>query len=369
MGTLINTSRVVAILAVVTAVAACGDDDPKSASAVEPTQASDSAGTDLPLIVVTTNILGDVVSAAVGSTAEVEVVMPLGSDPHDFAPSARQAESMEDADLLVTNGAGFEEGMLDIIANVSDSGTPIFAFADHIELLEFGGEDDHHDGDHDHDDESTHDGDHADEGTLDDEYDHDHDDEGTLDDDHDHDHDHGPEDPHLWTDPTRVAAAVEALEAVIVELEGVDADELSASIDSYLTALADLDSTMEATLDVVRDGERVLITNHEVFGYFADRFDFDVVGAVIPSLTTNAEPSAADLEGLADLIRDEGIPAIFAETTQSSRLADVLAAEVGEDVEVVELFSESLGEPGSGAETYLTMMALNAELIASALSS
>jgi len=111
------------------------------------------------------------------------------------------------------------------------------------------------------------------------------------------------------------------------------------------------------------------VTNHEVFGYFADRFDFEVVGAIIPSLTTNAEPSASDLDELVEVIEAEGIQAIFGETTQSSNLADAIADEVGGAVEVVELFSESLGEDGSGAETYIGMMQTNADLIATALSS
>jgi zinc/manganese transport system substrate-binding protein len=86
-----------------------------------------------PTVVVTTNVLGDVVSAVVGDLAEVEVIMPIGADPHDFEPSVRQAASMEDADLLVVNGANFEEGMIGIIENVEAGGTPVFAFADAVD--------------------------------------------------------------------------------------------------------------------------------------------------------------------------------------------------------------------------------------------
>jgi len=105
-----------------------------------------------------------------------------------------------------------------------------------------------------------------------------------------------------------------------------------------------------------------------VFGYFAERFDFEVVGAVVPSLTTNAEPSASDIDDLVGVIEDEGIDAIFGETTRSTNLAAAIAEEVDGDIEVVVLFSESLGEEGSGAETYIGMMQSNAELIAGALS-
>ncbi len=296
----------------------------------------------LPQIVVTTNILGDVVSQAVGDLADVEVIMPLGSDPHDFAPSARQAEAMETADLLVINGAGFEEGMLDIIANVEDSGTETFTFADHVELLEL---------DDDHEQVDVHEGDQA----ADD------DSVATAD-------ERGGADPHIWTDPSRVIEGVTALAAELATVDGIDADALDGQVKAYVAELKTLDANMEQTLATVADDQRVLITNHEVFSYFADRFGFEVVGAVVPSLTTNSEASAGEIEALADLMRESGTPAIFTETTQSTQLADAIAESVGDDVAVVELFTESLGEAGSGAETYILMMSINASLIADALS-
>ena len=114
--------------------------------------------------------------------------------------------------------------------------------------------------------------------------------------------------------------------------------------------------------------DRRLVTNHEVFGYFADRYGFEVIGTIIPSGTTLAEPSSADLSALVDIIDETGVPAIFADTSSSSELADVLAEETGEDIAVVELFSESLGEPGSGGETYLQLIRTNADRIVGALS-
>ena len=281
-------------------------------------------GPDRANVVVTTNILGDVVRNAVGDLVDVEVIMPIGSDPHVFAPSARQAEAMEDADLLVMNGAGFEDAMRDIILNVEDSGTPTFAAADHVSLR-------------------------------------------TLSPD---DHDDGL-DPHFWTDPDRVVQVVEALGSALDEMGTIDSEQLSESVSAYVDELTSLAERMDETLANVPAERRVLVTNHEVFGYFADRFDFEVVGTVIPSLSTGAESSAAALERLADVIEAQDVPAVFAETTTSSRLAEVLADAVEGDragqVVVVELFSESLGDPGSGAETYTDMMATNATLVAAAL--
>lgn len=290
---------------------------------------------DRPTIVVTTNILGDVVRHSVGDAAHVEVIMPLESDPHDFAPSARQAEAMEQADLLVINGAGFEDAMGDIILNAADSGTTIFTAADHVSLLSLDGEVGQSDGKNSG---------------------------GTPD---------AGADPHIWTDPDRIAAVVAELGVAASEIDGIDSDRLTSSLDAYITELDDLSDAMSATLATVPVDQRLLVTNHEVFGYFADRFDFEVIGTIIPSLSTGAEPSSAALERLATLIEEEHVPAVFAETTTSSRLAGVLADEIeGEmagEVVVVELFSESLGEPGSGAETYVAMMATNAALIADAL--
>jgi zinc/manganese transport system substrate-binding protein len=135
----------------------------------------------------------------------------------------------------------------------------------------------------------------------------------------------------------------------------------------YLAELESLHLEVEGLLAGIPAEDRVLVTNHEVFGYFADRYDFDVLGVIIPGGSTLAEPSAEDLADLAREIDERGVPAIFAETSSPTRLADALAAE-GTDVEVVELYSESLGEPGSPGDTYTGMVRTNAERIAAALS-
>jgi zinc/manganese transport system substrate-binding protein len=311
------------VLTLGTLAGGCGSDD-------ETTGGGGTDG-DRPSIVVTTNILGDVVGEVVGDLADVEVIMPLGADPHDFAPSAKQAEAMENADLLVVNGAGFEEGMDGVIDSVVDGGTMIYAFADSIDLLE------------------------GDEATRTDE------------ETHGDKNGHGGFDPHLWTDPARMVDGVRGLGAALAPVEGIDRQSLDTQLNNYIDRLEALDTEIETALGAVQADDRVLVTNHEVFGYFADRYGFEIVGAVVPSLSTSAETSARELEDLAAIITAEGIPAIFAETTQSTDLADALADEVGGEVAVVELFTESLGEPGSGAETYIDLMRTNAKRIVAAL--
>lgn len=247
-------------------------------------------------VVVTTGILGELVRQVVGDTADVDVVMPDGADPHDFAPSARQAEAIADADVVVAIGGGYEEALESSLARADE----LFLVTDHVDVL---------DGD-----------------------------------------------PHVWLDPARMAAAVEALG------DELDAVERAAAVADDLRAV---DAEVEALLAPIPRDRRVLVTNHRALTYFADRYGFDVVGAVITSPTTGAEPSAADLEDLTALIAERGVPAIFTETTTSSDVAAAVADAAG--VDVVELHVESLGEPGSGADTYAGMLRSNAERVAGAL--
>ena len=109
------------------------------------------------------------------------------------------------------------------------------------------------------------------------------------------------------------------------------------------------------------------MTNHEALGYFAEHYGFEVLGAVIPSPSTLAEANAADLEALVRLIEEADVPAVFAEAQHSSVEADALATAVG-DVEVVTLFTDSLGPSESGADTYLGLLSTDARLIVDALS-
>ena len=333
MRQILTLVRVAAVGSLVLVGAACGGDD----------DGETAASGDRATIVVTTNVLGDVVSAVVGDLANVEVIMPVGADPHDFEPSVRQAAAMEDADLLVINGANFEEGMAGIIENVESSGTPVFAFADVVPLLDSGSE---------HADDEHADDEHADDEHADDEH---------------ADDEHGEFDPHLWTDPARMAIGAEGLATAAAELDGIDTGALAERSGAYVAELAALDAEIEAMLASIPDEQRVLVTNHQSFGYFADRYGFEVVGTVIPSMTTAADASIRQLEELADLIIERDIPAVFAETTRSTDLAESLTDEVGREVAVVQIYTGSLGEPGSGAETYIGMMRTNAELIVDAL--
>ena len=311
----------VAVVAAVPALAGCGSDDA-------------SADDGRPTVVVTTSILGDVVRQLVGGAAVVDVVMPAGADPHDFQPSAQQVNAMRSADALVTNGGGFEAG-LEPTVEAAEADVPTVHALDLVDVLAFGEA-----GGHGHEGEAG-------------------DDDG---------HDHEGDDPHFFTDPDRVADAAEGIAAFLAdEVPALATEAVAGTAAAYVDELRALAADVEATLAPIPAERRVLITDHEVFGYFADRYDFEVVGAVIPGGGTGAEPSAGELADLADVIEEEGVRAIFAGASSPARLAEALADEVGGDVEVVPLFTEALGEEGSGAETYVGLVRTNADRIAEAL--
>jgi zinc/manganese transport system substrate-binding protein len=169
----------------------------------------------------------------------------------------------------------------------------------------------------------------------------------------------------VWLDITRAAKAAGLIGA---ELTGITGDQAYASCGEDVAAdLAKLNQQeVGPTLAAVPADRRILVTDHDAFGYFAAAYDFEVAGVVIPGGSTLAKPSSAELAELTAVVSDAGVPAIFSNTANPQALVDALAAEVG-DIEVVELYVGSLGEPGSGADTYQGMMRTNAQRISDAL--
>ena len=361
---LLRTIFTVIVFAMV--AAGCGDSSDSTDSTPDP-------ATDSPMVLATTGIWADVVSnLACDGIADVEAIIPVGGDPHGFEPSLQDRERMDNADLVVANGLQLETRLLDTLEAVENSGTPVFAVAEHVESIPFFVAEDDHD-DHDDHDEEGHE-DHDEEGHEDhDEEGHedhdDHDDEG--DEDHDghdhHGHDHGSEDPHVWFDPTRVSAVLDELAQHLIDDAGVDRDAIAACLSDYQAELEALDHELEDLIEQLPAGKRKLVTNHDALGYFADRYGFEIIGTVLPSISTLAETNPAQLEELAHIIEHEGVNAIFGETVHSSDDAEALAARIG-DVKVVTLYTGSLGPPGSGAEDYVGFMRTNARLIVDALS-
>ncbi|MBF6340758.1 zinc ABC transporter substrate-binding protein [Nocardia abscessus] len=279
--------------------------------------ACSNSGADRAGIIVTTNILGDLTRAVTGDTVEVTVLMPADADPHFFAISAQQAAQLERASLIVYNGLGLEQSVLHNVEAAEASGVAGVSVGAAIDPISYSAQDAN-----------------------------------------------GKPDPHFWTDPRRVRRAVEVIRDRIVDhVDGVDAAAVRARADDYLAELDRLDRWMTERFATIPAERRKLVTNHHVFGYLAQRFGFEVVGAVIPGGTTLASPSPSDLAALAGTIRAAGVSAIFADSAQPDRLTRVLADQVGVHVQVIPLYSESLTEPGGGAGTYLEMMRANTESI------
>jgi zinc/manganese transport system substrate-binding protein len=284
--------------------------------------AGPSAGLD---IVVTTGVLGAVISDLVGDRAHVNVLMANGVDPHDWSPSARDIEAIYGADLVVTNGLGLEEGLLDALAQAEADGVRVFQAADHITVRRVSGAG-----------ASPAPGTSAAGDT----------------------HEHGPGDPHFWVDPISMIAVVDALAPVIGDL-GVDVSDRQADLVARLTSL---DQDVRARLEAIPSDRRTLVTGHESMGYFADRYGLRLVGAVVPGLSSQGEVSARGLAELAQLIRDEAVPVVFTEIGTPRSVADAIAAETG--ARLVELPSHTMPADGS----YFTFITQIAGTIADALS-
>ena len=178
-------------------------------------------------------------------------------------------------------------------------------------------------------------------------------------------HGHGPLDPHFWFDPLRVKIAIDEIAEHLAEANPQSADFFQANADSYKAQLDELHSWSLTQIEQIPMDERLLVTSHDSLAYFAKLYGFEVIGTVIPSLTTEVAPSAQEMEHLIEEIEEFGVPAIFGETTVSERLAQTIAEETG--AQLVRLYSGSLGTEGSGADTYITMQQWNVEKIVEAL--
>ena len=229
-------------------------------------------------------------------------------------------------------------------------------------------EDDHDEEEgHDHDEEEGHDHDEDEhEEDHDEEEGHDHDEDDHAEDDgHGHAHAHGSEDPHVWFDPIRVADALPALSQALASQAGLDAAALDECVAAYHSELIALDAEVDAILASLHPEDRLLVTNHDALGYFADRYGFQVIGTVIPSGSTLAAASPAGLQELVELIEETGVAAIFSESTHSSDDTEALGREAG--VQVVSLNTGSLGPADSSSGTYIGFIRTNAQKIAEGL--
>jgi len=259
-------------------------------------------------VVVTTEVLGSVVSQLVGDSGEIVVIMPSGANPHSFEPSARDAERLLGAAVVVSNGLDLEEGLLDILESAQEAGVTWFQATDHIAVRDLA--------DAAGDEQPEADG-------------------------VEHDHAEDGEDPHFWTDPLAMRDVVLALAPVLTEA-GIDVADHAEVLAAELEAL---DTEVAGILSVVPADARKLVTGHRSLGYFAARYGFEQIGTVIPGLSTSGEPTARELAQLIADIREQGVRAVFAEVGTPQSVAQAVARDSG--AELVELSTSQLPEGGT----------------------
>lgn len=272
-----------------------------------------------PIRVVTTlNLVADWVRQVGGDRVSVTAILPANADPHEYDPKPTDVGALDGADLIATFGLGIDLWAADIIS-ASGSDAPVSIVTDDVELIR------------------------------------------PTDPDAEFDFD-----PHVWFDPIRTAAIVANIETALSSVDPSGETTYRQRANAYTTQLDLLDVAIQQRIDTIPVERRKLVTNHDAFGYFAQRYGLTVVGTVVPSLDSRAEASAADIADLIDLIEQEDIPAIFAENSVPPDLALTVAEQTGATF-VSGLYTGSLGEAGSGADTYLGMMQTDTEIIVAAL--
>ena len=286
-----KTNKFVSTFIALIVLASCSSSNDSAStneSSLETT--SDSVVAELPVIAVTYSVLGDIVSQLVGDNATVNVVIPDGQDPHEFQPSAKDIETINNAALVVSNGLEFEESLEEVLENIADSGGNIFMVGEHITVRKTEDGDEHKDDGGDHGDGDGHAG----------------------------------GDPHLWLSPATMLEMLPALTSALSEATGADLSESSASLSAKLQ---DLDSEVESIINSL--GECNLVSGHDEMGYFADRYGCEVIGVIIPSFTTTSEATAGELAELKKQVEQYNVPAIFTGLGVSPDTATQLANELG----------------------------------------
>ena len=266
---------------------------------------SEPAETARPKIVVTYSVLGSVVTDLVGDAADVTTLIPDGQDPHDFQPSARDIEAINNADIVVSNGLDFEEGLLEVLATAETKGVPQLRVGNSITQRVVEGE-------------------------------------------------HTIADPHVWLSPANFIQALPSLTAAINNATGLSIDATTA-----LNQLTQLDKEINEVIGSI--SSCVMVSGHDEMGYFADRYGCTVIGAIIPSFSTTSEATAKQIADLKVLASSNNVKAVFTGLGTPAEVSEQLANELG--IAAVSLSTHYL----NGAANYREFMLNLANQIAEAL--
>lgn len=269
-------------------------------------------------VVATTTQTADFARVVGGDRVQVYGVLKPNVDPHDFEPSPVDLDALGRADVMVRNGVGLEDWFADVIRSAEAEGAVVDASAG-VPLRRSG----------------------SDEGEAD--------------------------DPHIWHNPRYAMRMVTNIESAFSAADPPGDAAYRENAQRYVGALEALDAEIEAQTGALAN--RKLVTNHDAFGYFVDRYRFEFVGSIIPTFDTQAELSGREVSDLVARIRDTGVKAVFSESSLPPRTAESIGREAGVRVVAGEdaLYGDTLGPPGSDGATYLEMMRHNARVIVDGL--
>ena len=264
--------------------------------------------------VATTTEVADLVRNVGGERVDVRGLLSPGADPHGYEPRPSDAASIAEAALVFKSGGEVDEWLDELVDNAGGD-AEVVELIDSVETIEADGD----------------------------------------------------TDPHWWEDPRNALLAVATIRDALAEADPDGRAVYERNAAAYARELRRLDREIAACVAEVPAAKRKLVTTHDSLGYFAQRYGVDVVGSVIPSLSTQAQPSAGDIAELVDQVRDEGVEAVFPEAQTSERLEQALAREAGAEVGDP-LWADTLGDEGSGAETYVDAMAANTAALVKGMS-
>lgn len=302
--------------------AGCGGDD-------------DGGAGDRLLVVATTTQIEDMARVIGGGRVEVAGLLPANADAHDFEPTPRDVDRVADADLVLEHGLHLDTWAEDLVRESGTDATIVTVTAGIVPLNEE---------EEEHPEEATPGAGAEDE----------------------HEHEHGPEDPHVWFDVANAKVMAANIRDALIAADPDGRAEYEANAAAYLAELDALDAWIREQVATVPPENRKLVTTHDALGYYVRAYGFEYVGAIIPGIDTQAQPSAQETAALLDAIAAAGVKAIFTEASLNPDLARQIAEEARVTV-VDDLYVDSLGPDGSGAETYIGMMRTNTTKIVEAL--
>jgi ABC-type Zn uptake system ZnuABC Zn-binding protein ZnuA len=308
-------SALVALLALV--ASGCGDET-----------SSTSRSADVTAVATTTQV-ADFVREVGGDRVAVEQILQPNSDPHGYEPRPSDAKALAAADIVVQSGGELDEWLDGLIENTGGD-APRVELIQAVETIPGG---------HEHEaDEHEEEGEHAEDEEA---------------------HDHGDSaDPHWWQDPRNAILAVDAIRDALISADPDGRADYEANARAYKERLRRLDRNVAACIDSIPVAQRKLVTTHDALAYYAHRYDIAVVGALIPSLSTAAQPSAGDTQKLVDQIESENVQAIFPESSINPKLERAVARETGAKVGRA-LWADALGPEGSDGATYVESVQSN----------